>query len=258
MLCRRTNVFKILPRLLFALTLLFVSCSAPRIQPPITPPTIEQKATHMVVFLRGTREVGECTATAIGPHALLTASHCNKDEKLTKIHLDLVMNDYRIQKTLTDGRDHDIYLIDGPSLNNFVDYKVRPAKEFERVHLYGDGEGTYPPRRLDGVKLPFYDFSEIDQSQGIVHFSMGVIPGDSGSAVIGDDGSIVAVTTYLWKEHEDDKHGTTVDFLPAFTEDQITEAFTFAPSLVPYVEAVAPPRVHPPNLLDLFDPFGMR
>jgi hypothetical protein len=209
----------------------------------------------MVVFLRGTRAVGECTATAIGPHALLTASHCNKDDKLTKIHLDLVLNDYHIQKTLTDNRDHDIYLIDGPPLHNFVEYKVRPAKSWERVHIYGDGEGQYPPRRLDGIKLPFDDFSEIDQSQGVVRFGMEVIPGDSGSAVIAEDGSIVAVTTYLWKENEQDKHWSTVDFLPAFTDEQITEAFTFAPSLTAYVEPPPPPAMRPPSL---FDFFGMR
>lgn len=206
----------------------------------------------MVTFFRGNRSVGECTAIAIGPHALLTASHCNKDEKLTKIHLDIVMNDYHIQKTLTDDRDHDIYLIDGAPLKNFVEYKVRPAKSWERVHLYGNGGGEFPAHRLDGVRLPFGDTSEIDLNQGVVKFSLDVIPGDSGSAVIGDDGSIVAVTTYLWHDHEGDEHGATVDFLPAFTEDQITEALTFAPSDTPYVEQSFVPRRLPTTVFDFF------
>ncbi len=100
----------------------------------------------MVTFFRGDRASGLCTATAIGPHALLTASHCNEHD-LKKIHLDIVLNDYHIQKTLTDGRDHAIFLIDGPSLHDFVDYKVRAALPGEHVHLYGNGEGEYPAHR---------------------------------------------------------------------------------------------------------------
>lgn len=166
-----------------------------------------------------------------------------------------MLNDYHIQKTLTDDRDHDIYLIDGPPLHDFVEYKVRPAKPWEHVHLYGNGEGEYPAHRQDGVRVPFNDVSEIDNGQGVVRFDMKVIPGDSGSAVVADDGSIVAVTTYLWRENAKDEYGSTVDFLPAFTDEQITEAFTFAPSMVPYVEPFAPPLKRPPNL---FDFFGMR
>lgn len=244
---------KILPKLLLCATLMFVGCTPRKtpVQAPFNPP-IEQKATHMVTFYQGTRPVGLCTATAIGPHALLTASHCNKDEKLTDIKLDIALNDFHIQKTLTDDRDHDIYLIDGPPFQNTVDYKVRAAKPGEHVHLYGNGEGDYPSHRQDGKRVRFDDPSEVDLREGVVRFDMKVIPGDSGSAVLADDGSIVAVTTYLWTDDKT-KEKSTVDFQPGFTDDQITEAVTFAPDPNWKAPYVAPPALRrPPSFFDIF------
>lgn len=244
---------KFLTKLLLSATLFLAGCTPrPATQPkPFNPPA-EQKATHMVTFYRGNRPVGLCTATAIGPHALLTASHCNKDEKLTKIHLDVVLNDFHIQKTLTDDRDHDIYLVDA-QFTNYIDYKVRPAKLGEHVHLYGHGEGDYPSHRQDGKMIRFDDPSDIDQRQGIVAFDMTVIPGDSGSAVLADDGSIVALTTYLWTDEKTNVK-TTVDFLPGFTDEQVAEAVSFAPDPnwkeLPYME---PPRSRTLNLFDFFN-----
>ncbi len=223
-------MLKLITKLLLLTTLCLMGCT-PRKLPVAKVDPVAQKATHLIIFMDGNRGKSLCTATAIGPHALMTASHCNKDEKLTTIHLDIVFTDFHIQKTLTDDRDHDIYLIDGPSLQNTVPYKVRAAKPGEHVHLYGNGDGEYPAHREDGVQTPFNDPSEIDHQEGVVQFSTEVIAGDSGSAVISDeDGSIVGVTSYLWTD-KDTKVVTAVDFLPGFTDSQITEAITFAPSL---------------------------
>ncbi len=245
---------KWLPRVLFAVTLLFVGCNSPKTIPHQVPTavTIEQKASHMVTYFDGKRAKGVCTATAIGPHALMTASHCNKDDQLTDFELDYAKRTFHIQKTLTDGADHDIYLVDGEPFHDTLDYKVRKSKPFEHVHLYGDGGGEYPPRRLDGVQVYWLDPSEVDQHDGIVKFSMPVIPGDSGSAVVADDGSIVAITTYMYKD-DDTKEHTTIDVQTMFTEDQITQAVTFAPDpdWHPVYHAPAP-RPQPLNPFVLF------
>ncbi len=245
---------KHLPKLLLLATLIFVGCAPKRLPVPKPVDLVTQRATHMVSFMDGEEKKGLCTATAIGPHALMTASHCNKDEKLTTIHLDVVLNGFHIQKTLTDDRDHDIYLIDGPALQNTLPYKVRAAKPGEHVHLYGNGGGEYPARREDGVRLAFDDPSEIDNSEGIVEFSLKVIPGDSGSAVVSnEDGSIVALTTYLWTDNKT-KVTTTVDFLPGFTDAQITEATTFVPD-PDWKESVVDKKPEPrkPSLFAFFD-----
>lgn len=199
--------------------------------------TPQESATHMVTYVsEGGRELGECTATAIGPHALLTASHCADESDTTKIMLDLSTRRYRIKKILTDNRDHDIYLLDGPAFTNTVPYRTRQVKAGEHVYVWGDGEGQYPARRLDGTEKPIFDPSDVDAAQGEVHFTMPVIPGDSGSAVYADDGAIVAITTYRW---DDDSllnkllgipNTSTLDFEPNFTNAQIAEALAYDPS----------------------------
>lgn len=220
---------------------------------PVEPMTTERRAAHRVSYGRG-----YCSATAIGPHALLTATHCDPKGHVSTIHLDMVMGDYHIEKILTDGRDHDIYLIDGPALTNTVEYKVRPTKVGEHTHLYGSGQGCYPPRRLDGVRVDYDDPSDVDADHGVVKFTEPVIPGDSGSAVFNDDGTIGAVTTYLldgesylWGFASDPD--TTLDFTPAFTPEQVQEAVAFQPT--GYVAPDEPAQVQRvPTLFDLFHP----
>ena len=219
--------------------------------------TPQRQATHMVILFDGDKSISECTATAIGPHALLTAAHCNDVRHLTKIRMDLSRKYFHIQKTLSDDRDHEIYLIDGPAFQNFVPYVVRPARMGEHVYLYGNGHGQYPSRRLDGRRISWDDPSEVDGAAGIQHFTMPVIHGDSGSAIFADDGSIVAVTSYLWKDNNDEedeedvKPRTTVDFMPGFTADQIAEATSFNPN-PNFVEPSRPEAPKKPNPFDFF------
>lgn len=186
----------------------------------------------MITYVKGTRDIGECTGTAIAPHAIMTATHCT-DHGTNTLHLDYSTRIYTVQKVLTDGRDHDIYLIDGPALKNLVTYRTREAKEGEHVYMYGDGEGQYPSRRLDGSVIPTGDPSDVDAEQKERAFTLHVIPGDSGSAIYADDGSIIALTTYTVTspgEHFWNKDFVyCVGFQPGFTQDQILQAQSFVP-----------------------------
>jgi len=224
----------------------------PAVQPLVV--SIQQKATHMITFMKYGEGAGICTGTAIGPHAILTAHHCNKDGDVDTIKLDnAFQEEMHIEKVLTDGRDHDIYLLDGPAFTNIAFYKSRPTKVGEKVYLYGDGGGNYPPRRLEGNEVTlFTDYSDVDARNHQIMFTMKPIPGDSGSAVWSEDGNIVAVTTYLWLSAP--SGGTVlgaVDFEPGFTEDQITEEETFAPS--PYVKKSEVKPVRSPFTFPLFN-----
>lgn len=51
---------------------------------------------------------GSCSATAIGPHAILTASHCLAHAEAVDVNGKMV----RIEKVLQDDRDHSIALMD--------------------------------------------------------------------------------------------------------------------------------------------------
>jgi Trypsin len=169
------------------------------IQPPAP---LQQKASHLIHLSDRI-----CTATAVGPHALLTAEHCILDEegqvvKDHRINLDLSTHVYQMLAVTGDDRDHVILLIDGPAFVNFVNLttNVRATVPGEAVYMYGNGGGEYPGRRLDGVNVPFDENSDVDQAQHIRRYTIRVIPGDSGSAVYGLDGKIVALVTY--KTHD--------------------------------------------------------
>jgi hypothetical protein len=174
---------------------------------PVTP---QQLAEHRVIF------VGEglCTATAVGPHALLTATHCDEDDKVKKIKLDLAVQEFNILAKTTDGRDHVIYIIDGPAFKNFIllqpgEHTARPA---EHVHIYGGGGGAYPLPYKEGIQThAVQDTSEVDHAEGLNFYTIPAIPGDSGSAIFGSDGRIIAVTTYKVEVPVDDNWDTEDD-----------------------------------------------
>ena len=167
---------------------------------PITP---ERKATHMIKYYEDEDKgignpSGLCTGTAVGPHALLTALHCDEGET-DVISLDLAVQKYHIVGHIYDGRDHIIYRLDGPAFKDFVTIQEREAKVGETVTSYGDGRGDFPQHTYFGKVIEDSnggDTSEIDMAAGAHNFSLPVIPGDSGSAIYGTDGDIVALVTY--------------------------------------------------------------
>jgi hypothetical protein len=189
------------------------------------PITAERKATHMITYYDdkdSEHRISFCTGTAVGPHALLTAMHCDFGESST-ISLDLSVKKYHIIGTARDGRDHIIYHLDGPAFTNVVTIKERKAIMGEQVISYGNGKEDYPPHTYVGKVVEQAnggDTSEVDAADDTTEFTLPVVPGDSGSAVYAKDGSIVALVTY---EDEDEETAThrAVGFALAFTAEQL-------------------------------------
>ena len=208
--------------------------------PKLIVPTLQQKAQHLVIFLNEKGEDdGLCTATAIGPHAILTAEHCNKgDNPDTEITLDLSMEHRNLVSEFYDGRDHEIYLLDGPAFKNYLRpdelIEVAPVRADEKVFIYGDGLGSYPPRRVDGQvdnDSNAIDFSDVDQELQAVWYTMAVVPGDSGSAIYASDGRVVGLVTYgIDSTSRKSPSKRVVGFALGFSEKVITRAHTFSPS----------------------------
>lgn len=187
---------------------------------PITP---ERKATHMLTYLdKDGKPAFACTGTAVGPHALLTALHCDEGE-YDALRLDLSRHVYHIVGAITDGRDAIIYHLDGPEFKNYVIIKQREAKLGESVISYGNGGRDYPQHTYKGQVIADSnggDTSEVDIADGMHVFSLPVIPGDSGSAIYALDGSLVAIVTYSQGTDTEDT-GEAVGFALNFTKEQL-------------------------------------
>ena len=168
--------------------------------------TFAQAASHSIIFVdEFDHPRGLCSATAVGPHTLLTAAHCNMgkdDDHYSTVNLDYAIRDYHILAELTDDQDHVLYLMDGPEFKQYIQ-NLTPAapKPGDEVVIYGDGLGKYPPRplygRINGT-MGAQDLSDIDHGAGIQYYDMAIQHGDSGSAVydINDHGRIVGLMTY--------------------------------------------------------------
>lgn len=175
--------------------LLFLGLQSPSATP-------QQKASHMIVMLGDDGEgVGTCTATAVGPHALMTAEHCDTDkDAFPTINIDLSTRSYNILDRVKDGRDHLLLYVDGPAFRNIETVSTRTPQIGDKVYIHGNGGREYPSRRLSGEVIPDTDPSDVDEDAGIFRTDIPVIPGDSGSAVYAADGKIVGVVTYGWDE----------------------------------------------------------
>lgn len=186
-------------------------------------PSNQQARTSHRIAMYTEQEVkqGACTGTAIAYHAILTARHCI-DSDTESIRIDLARRQYHIYKEIKDENEHIILLIDGPKLTDVQPYKHRMPKVGEHEFFYGFGGGDYPAHCASGVVLDEFDPSEANVVEGVSYHSAESIPGDSGSAVYADDGSILTLVSM----HMDYSTLFTTKIIMVgydlrFTEDQI-------------------------------------
>ena len=223
----------------FAIALLFLSLSLPTTALPRHPGKSEQrKASHRIEFTVPENRItdeqifpsadgkGACSASAIGPHALLTAQHCDIGEE--SLTVDLELSPRNIVGRITDGEDHIIFLVSGPKFKSTMAADYDPTAYAlptvgERVFLFGDGHAMYPPQYRTGYYTGTVKLEDADASTdtNILLFDLNIIPGDSGSAVYGDNGKLVTLITYS-------VGGKFAGcYKMAFTEAQIAQAEAF-------------------------------
>jgi hypothetical protein len=247
-----TTFKKIVLALILAVSLGFAACDIVDTQKHShhyhAPATIQESATHMIGLGTepGDMDAG-CTATAIGPHVLMTAAHCDPDEKFSVLRVDLSTRDYVILNYASDGRDHILLAIDGPAFTNIAPYNVRKARMGEHVYVWGDGEGQFPSRVLSGRVVNQFDPSDVDAAASLFYISNATVHGDSGSVIYGDDGYMLGLVTY-GEDGEARASGFGLDFTP----NDIKYAQTFVPLV-----ADAPLPVKPVKPVALSNPFGV-
>jgi V8-like Glu-specific endopeptidase len=138
-----------------------------------------------------------CSSTAIGPHALLTASHCDLGASTVKVDdVEAV-----ITSRVVDGNDHTIYMVN-ITFHDYAKFEKndeRSLKMGDEVWLRGNAFGLNQLIRYGHFAGAIVkDTSDVTSgtTQTIYMFDINGGPGDSGSGIFDNDGKIVAVTTY--------------------------------------------------------------
>jgi hypothetical protein len=134
----------------------------------------------------GSHEGDICSATAIGPHALLTATHCDLGSSLVTIDNGVPTP---IVDRIADGNDHTIYIVTA----TFHKY-AELADTFQigdEVWLRGNPDGLNQLVRR-GIVSGLIDYD----NETILMIDINGWHGDSGSALFNNKGKIIAVLTY--------------------------------------------------------------
>jgi V8-like Glu-specific endopeptidase len=174
---------------------------------------------------------GTCTATAIGPHALLTASHCELPSD------DLFIRDadgpYTIIARIRDGQDHSILLVKGITFPAYVDVDQKSLGVTDDIFTIGnpgEWQDIYQKGYVAGLK--------IDQSPAAVMgagkpteilIDIQAFPGQSGSGIFNTAGVLVAVLSGDEMQVHDGKSiDLGVAYPLAFKDEDIARAVAFS------------------------------
>lgn len=199
----------------------------------IGPVNEQRKESHIVLFLdEDESPTSFCTSTAVGPHALLTAEHCNPRMEQKTLRIDLSTRKYHILAYAADNRDHIILLLDGPAFLNYSKITTAAPVLGEKVTFYGFGGKDFPSHIRSGsvISCGTFDISDVDAAQGVVCMKLKAIPGDSGSAIYNSLNQIVALTTYAFDDDDDgNNEEICLGFQLDFPVSTIEQAYTFTP-----------------------------
>jgi hypothetical protein len=177
------------------------------------PHSIQELSSHTIYVLDQNLEPKDkCTATAIGPHAMLTAEHCVSrlvPDNHIFFNIDISTHVYSIRTAIYDDHDHVIYLLTGPAFKYFLPYRYLISSHVinsTKVVAYGATSGT-----VFGTTNPSReDLSDVDQLQGVRYYHLKVDDGDSGSLIYTPDGSVSSMVTY--RVGKDSACGFTLNF----------------------------------------------
>lgn len=187
-------MFRLLALALLALTL---STIVPAASAPLSNFEAQHPTAHLIIIYDLLTKdsfkavAGHCSATAVGPHALLTAQHCFTNSNLIRVDQDKELT--HISAAFIDGNDHVIYIVDR-TFTSWAPVAQRALVVNERVHLWGNpGHNTDVYREGYFQKLDVVD--DVDSKFLFQYFILPIYPGDSGSGVFDTTGHIIAVVS---------------------------------------------------------------
>lgn len=150
-----------------------------------------RKVTHLVRMQSLDQDNG-CSATAIGPHAILTATHCEAPSDLIGID---GTDGYPIVGHIRDGNDHTIFLLGGITFPYYAVVRPREFRPSEFVFIWGN-PSIGPIQYVAQLTTGSYIASHVFQGRIVDVFGMKSERGDSGSGVFDAKGNLIGVVTF--------------------------------------------------------------
>lgn len=159
-------------------------------RPGSQPRSIEKSKRYVhVIYQNRFGDEMYCSAVAVAPHALLTASHC--EAPTNRLTIDGISG-YHIDSVIRDEYDHSIYLIKDASFDDYTPLVTRAPSESTPVFVWGNPEMVmfvlYKGHKLRSVSM---------LGTVVTVFNFAGKVGDSGSGVFTEDGDLVGVVSRL-------------------------------------------------------------
>lgn len=132
---------------------------------------------------------GTCSGTAIGPNAILSATHCFGDMFTLSVNGKPV----EVLKRFDDGRDHTILIVD-EEFNVWSRVGDKP-RQGDKVFVYGN-PGMFRDMYREGI----VSGSVVLDGQRVTAYDLNGWFGDSGSAIFDQEGYIVGVTSIVLQQ----------------------------------------------------------
>lgn len=185
------------------------------------------KQTHDATYHTGQETITDgylCSATAIGPHALLTATHC--ELPTDELQVEEIDGPVTVKQRIRDGNDHTIYIVNA----DFDIYtKVNQADEKsqgEIVFFFGNPGKYHDVYRSGYLAAVVENQSIFGDDPTKLLFDMNGWNGDSGAAIFNPKGEVIAIVTGGSFQKEDgDSFKLLVSYVLQFKQQDLDDVY---------------------------------
>jgi len=174
---------------------------------------------------------GTCSATAIGPHALLTATHC--ELPTDELHIRDLEGPFEVVARIRDGQDHTILLLKSVTFADYVEVDQKSINVTDDIFTIGnpgDWQDIYQKGYVAGLLFDKSMSAAMGQGKPPqVLIDIQAFPGESGAGIFNTNGVLIDVLSGdKMQTHEGISMDLGVAFLLAFKPEDLARAKTFS------------------------------
>ncbi len=214
-------------KFLLFLAILCISLHAFSISPAIDKAHKASYQIRQVTISDGAR----CSATAIGPHALLTATHC--ELPTDDLYIRGEEGPFTVIARIRDGQDHSILLLKGITFADFVEVDQKSLRVTDDIFTIGN-PGIWQDIYQKGYVAGLIVDRSLEAAMGAgeptkILIDIQAYPGESGAGIFNTSGVLVAV---LSGDQMQTKEGVSMDlgaaYFMVFKPEELARAKTFS------------------------------